>query len=123
MVTVPPRCVQLEEERDRLEGDKLELAGARHQLEADYKEQLAPLEQLRRDHAELAARHEQFSAEHASAVERSRLHDQDMLGKARRIKDQAIEMKMRELHEKIKKRFAILPRHILLRTKENSDIT
>ena len=33
-----------EEERDRLEGDKLELAGARHQLEADYKEQLAPLE-------------------------------------------------------------------------------
>ena len=38
------RCVQLEEARDRLEGDKLELAGARHQLEADYKEQLAPLE-------------------------------------------------------------------------------
>ena len=33
-----------EEERDRLEGDKLELAGALHQLEADYKEQLAPLE-------------------------------------------------------------------------------
>ena len=33
-----------EEQRDRLEGDKLELAGARHQLEADYKEQLAPLE-------------------------------------------------------------------------------
>ena len=44
MVTVPPRCVQLEEERDRLEGDKLELAGGLHQLEADYKEQLAPLE-------------------------------------------------------------------------------
>ena len=104
MVTVPPRCVQLEEERDRLEGDKLELAGARHQLEADYKEQLAPLEQLRREHAELAARHEQFSAEHASAVERSRLYDQDMLDKARRIKDQAIEMKTLEnlLHEKTK---------------------
>ena len=33
-----------EEERDRLEGDKLELAGTRHQLEADYEEQLAPLE-------------------------------------------------------------------------------
>ena len=44
IVTVPPRCVQLEEERDRLEGDKLELAGARHQLEAEYKEQLASLE-------------------------------------------------------------------------------
>ena len=35
------RCVQLEEERDRLEGDKLELAGAGHQLEAEYKVQLA----------------------------------------------------------------------------------
>ena len=34
------RCVQLEEERDRLEGDKLELAGAGHQLEAEYKVQL-----------------------------------------------------------------------------------
>ena len=31
-------------------------------------------------------------AEHASAVERSRLYDQDMIDKARRIKDQAIEM-------------------------------
>ena len=94
-------CVQLEEERDLQEGDKLELAGARHQLEADYKEQL---EQLRREHAELAARHEQFSTEHASAVERSRLYDQDMLDKARRIKDQAIEMKTLEnlLHEKTK---------------------
>ena len=88
---------------DRLEGDKLELTGARHQLEAEYKEQLAPLEQLR-GHAELAARHEQFSAEHASAVERSRLYDQDMLDKARRIKDQAIEMNTLEnlLHEKTK---------------------
>ena len=94
-------CVQLEEERDLQEGDKLELAGARHQLEADYKEQL---EQLRREHAELAARQEQFSAEHASAVDRSRLYDQDMLDKARRIKDQAIEMKTLEnlLHEKTK---------------------
>ena len=33
MVTVPLRCVQLEEELDRMEGEKLELAGARHQLE------------------------------------------------------------------------------------------
>ena len=38
------RCVQLEEERDRLEGDKLELA----------------------------ARYEQFSTEHVSAVEQTR---------------------------------------------------
>ena len=87
---------ELEEKRDRQDGDKLELAEVRHQLEAEYKEQLAPLEQLRRDHAELAARHEQFGAEHASAVERSRLYDQDMLDKARRIKDQAIEMKTLE---------------------------
>ena len=89
---------ELEEKRDRQDGDKLELAEVRHQLEAEYKEH------LRRDHAELAARHEQFSAEHASAVERSRLYDQDMLDKARRIKDQAIEMKTLEnlLHEKTK---------------------
>ena len=74
---------ELEEKRDRQDGDKLELVEARHQLGAEYKEQLAPLEQLRRDHAELAVRHELFSAEHASAVERSRLCDQDMLDKAR----------------------------------------
>ena len=51
---------------------------------------------------ELAARYEQFSTEHVSAVEQSRLHDQDMLDKARRIKD--IEMKTLEnlLHEKTK---------------------
>ena len=63
------------------------------------KEQLAPLEQLRRVHAELAARHEQFSAEHVSAVERSRLYDQDLLDR-----DQVIEMKTLEnfLHEKAK---------------------
>ena len=57
-------------------------------IDQDYKKQLAPLEQLRRDHAELAARHELFSAEHASAVERSRLYDQDKLDKARRTEDQ-----------------------------------
>ena len=70
-----------------LEGERGELTGARHQLEPDYKEQ------LRREHAELAARYEKFSAD-----------DQDMLGKARRIKDQAIEMKTLEklLHEKTK---------------------
>ena len=60
---------ELEEKRDRQDGDKLELAEVRHQLEAEYKEH------LRRDHAELAARHEHFSAELASAVARSRLHD------------------------------------------------
>ena len=54
----------------------------------NYTELLAPLEQLRRGHAELAARHEQFSAEHVSAVERSRLYDQDKLDKARRTEDQ-----------------------------------
>ena len=43
---------ELEEKRDRQDGDKLELAEVRHQLGAEYKEQLAPLEQLRRDHAE-----------------------------------------------------------------------
>ena len=51
---------------------------------------------------ELAARYEQFSTEHVSAVEQSRLHDQDMLDKARPIKD--IEMITLEnlLHEKTK---------------------
>ena len=42
---------------------------------------------------ELEARHELFSAEHATAVELSRLHDQDKLDKARRTEDQAIEMR------------------------------
>ena len=53
---------------------------------------------------ELAARYEQFGTEHVSAVEQSRLHDQDMIDKARRIKDQDIEMKTLEnlLHEKTK---------------------
>ena len=53
---------------------------------------------------ELAARYEQFGTEHVSAVEQSRLHDQDMIDKARRIKDQDIEMKTLEnlLHEETK---------------------
>ena len=57
-------------------------------LEAEHKEKLQPLEQLQKDFDELAAKHEQFSQEHASALERSRLYDQDMLDKSRKIKDQ-----------------------------------
>ena len=50
------------------------------------------------------AKHEQFSCEHAEAMERSRLYDQDMLDKTRKIKEQAIELKTLEnlLHEKTK---------------------
>ena len=89
-----------EEERDRLEGDKLELAGARHQLEAEYKVKLAPLEQLRRDHAQSCR------LGTASAVVRSRMYDQDMLGLENLLRG------------KIKDMFDILPRYIALRTKE-----
>ena len=98
------KCVQLEEERDRLEGDKLEIVQKQHQLEAEYKEKLLPFEQLRNDYDELVAKHEQFSTEHASAMERSRLYDTDMLEKARKIKEQSIELKTLEnlLHEKTK---------------------
>ena len=98
------RAVQLEEERDRLEGDKLQMAETQHTLEADHKEKLLPLEQLQKDFDELSARHEQFSHEHASALEKSRLYDQDMLDKSRKIKDQAIELKTLEnlLYDKTK---------------------
>ena len=74
--------MQLEEERDRLEGDKLELAGARHMIEADFKEK------LRRDHAELAARHEQFSAEHASVVDHGPGHQDEDYGEPPLREDQ-----------------------------------
>ena len=50
---------------------------------------------MKGDKLELAARHEQFSVEveHASAMELCRLYNQDMLNKARRIEDQAVEMR------------------------------
>ena len=52
------------------------------------------------DELELAARHEQFSVEHASAMELCRLYNQDMLNKARRIEDQAVEMRTRWENQK-----------------------
>ena len=88
----------------KLDGDKLELAGARHQLEAEYKVKLAPLEQLRRDHAQSCR------LGTASAVVRSRMYDQDMLGLENLLRG------------KIKDMFDILPRYIALRTKETKHL-
>ena len=98
------KCVQLEEERDRLEGEKLELSQAGHQAQADFKQQMLPYDQLKKDHEELLEKHNEFSKEHAEAVERSQLYDQDMLEKTRRIKEQTIELKTLEglLHDKTK---------------------
>ena len=44
---------------------------------------ITPLEELKVKHSELAAEHEEFSKEHAAALERSKLHDKDMLDKAK----------------------------------------
>ena len=68
------RAVQLEEERDRLEGDKLEMAETQSNLEGEHDQ-------------ELSAKHEQFSQEHVSALESNRLYDKDMLDKSGMIKD------------------------------------
>merc|ERR1711936_926357 len=65
---------------------------------------LLPLEELNVKHSELVAEHEKFSEEHAAALERSKLYDKDMLDKAKKIKEQAIDLKTLEnlLHEKTK---------------------
>jgi len=87
-----------------MEGEKLEMSQSIHQMEADFKLKMLPMEQLQQDYDDLVAKHEQFSCEHAEAMERSRLYDQDMLDKTRKIKEQAIELKTLEnlLHEKTK---------------------
>ena len=53
-------------------------------------------------HSELVAEHEKFREEHAAAIERSKLYDKDILNKARKIKEQSIDLKTLEnlLHEK-----------------------
>ena len=47
------KCVQLEEERDKMEGEKLEMVQSIHQMEADFKLKLVPMEQLQKDYDDL----------------------------------------------------------------------
>eukprot|EP00092_Neocalanus_flemingeri_P001893 GFUD01002020.1.p1 GENE.GFUD01002020.1~~GFUD01002020.1.p1 ORF type:complete len:4147 (-),score=1483.97 GFUD01002020.1:293-12733(-) len=98
------RCVQLEEERDRWEGEKLEFLQQIEEIKTQAKAEILPLVELRVEHAELVAEHSKFGKEHAAAMERSRLYDKDILEKSRKIKEQAIDLKTLEnlLHEKTK---------------------
>ena len=98
------RCVQLEEDRDRWEGEKLELIQQIEDIKAEAKSDLLPLEELKAEHTALVEEHNKFNEEHAAATERSRLYDKDMLEKSRKMKEQAIDLKTLEnlLHEKTK---------------------
>merc|ERR1712106_666776 len=98
------RCVQLEEERDSWEGEKLEFLQKVEDIKVQSAADLLPLAELKVKHSELVAEHEKFSKEHATAVEKSKLYDKDMLDKARKIKEQIIDLKTLEnlLHEKTK---------------------
>ena len=90
------RCVQPEEEKDRWEEDKLNLLQEIEEIKIKPAADLVPLEELKVKHSELAAEHEEFSKEHAAALERSKLYDKDMLDKAKKIKEQAIDLKTLE---------------------------
>merc|ERR1711872_771137 len=98
------RCVQLEEEKDRWEEDKLKFLQEIEEIKMKSEADLLPLKELKVKHSELMAEHEKFSKEHAAAIERSKLYDKDMLDKTKKIKEQAIDLKTLEnlLHEKTK---------------------
>jgi len=98
------RCVQLEEERDKWEGEKLEFIQQIEEIKSQAKVDILPLKELTIKHAELVTEHDKFSKEHAAAMDRSRLYDKDMLDKSRKIKEQTINLKTLEnlLHEKTK---------------------
>ena len=69
--------MQLEEEKDRWEEDKLNLLQEIEEIKIKPAADLVPLEELKVKHSELAAEHEEFSKEHAAALERSKLYDID----------------------------------------------
>ena len=94
--------MQLEEEKDRWEEDKLKFLQEIEEIKIKSAADLLPLDELKIKHSELVAEHEKFREEHAAAVQRSKLYDKDMLDKARKIKEQSIDLKTLEnlLHEK-----------------------
>merc|ERR1712066_559109 len=71
------RCVQLEEEKDRWEEDKLKFLQEIEEVKIKSVADLLPLDELKIKHSELVAEHERFCEEHAAAVERSKLYDKD----------------------------------------------
>ena len=101
------RCVQLEEEKDRQEENKLKFLQEIEEIKIKSAADLLPLDELKIKHSELVAEHEKFREEHAAAVERSKLYDKDILNKARKIKEQSIDLKTLEnlLHEKNQRNF------------------
>merc|ERR1712088_664032 len=92
-VSLEMRCLELEEERDTWEGERLSFVLQIEQERVKAKEDLKLLEE-----------HEKFSKEHKDAMERCSLYDRDMMAKANKIRDQTIELKTLEkmLHEKTK---------------------
>merc|ERR1712240_129924 len=98
------RCVQLEEARDRWEGERLELQQSIDLEKAEVKTGQAEIASLQGELAKLQKEHVEFGKEHAAAVERAAMYDRDMLDKARKIKEQGIELKSLEnlLHSKTK---------------------
>jgi len=78
------RCVQLEEEKDRWEEDKLKFLQEIEEIKIKSAADLLPLDELKIKHSELVAEHEKFREEHAAAVERSKLYDKDILIKQER---------------------------------------
>ena len=99
--------MQLEEEKDRWEEDKLKFLQEIEEIKIKSADDLLPLDELKIKHSELVAEHEKFREEHAAAVQRSKLYDKDMLDKARKIKEQSIDLKTLEnlLHEKNQRNF------------------
>ena len=102
------RCVQLEEARDRWEGERLELQQNIDLEKAEVKAGQAEVASLQGELVKLQKEHAEFGREHAAAVERAAMYDRDMLGKARKIKEQEIGLKSLEnlLHEKTKEMMA-----------------
>jgi len=81
------RCLELEELRDRWEGDRLELVEKIEEEKENCREAMKPLEELKAQHEALKQEHEQFKQEHTAALEKSKLYDTDLLDKYNKIKE------------------------------------
>jgi chromosome segregation ATPase len=90
-VRLEMRCVELEEAKDRWEGQRLE-AEQRLQAEIEQsKEAVKPLEELQAKYQQLNKEHETFKSLHQEALDKSKLYDTDILDKYTKIKELKIE--------------------------------
>ena len=98
------QCVQVEEERDRLDAEKIEMMEEIETTKEKAVEDLLPLTNLREELTKLKAEHDKFNVEYNLAMDRSNLYDKDLLEKSSKIKEQAVDLKTLEklLHEKTK---------------------